>query len=269
MKCFYHKRDHDGQCSGAIVLSVYPMCEMFPIDYGEKFPFELINENELVFMVDFSLKPNEMDKLNSMCELIWIDHHITAINSVDKVIKGLRNINHSGCYNTWCYLYPDIVPPYCVQLLSDYDVFQFKNSQSLPFEMGMRSIDTNIKSEIWKYVFASDWNFVNSVVKKGESVLDYMKVQNEQMLQNRSFKLKLEGIIFQVFNCTYFNLPDITIENMATVTMTAPDKWTFSLRSKSNDVSKIAQKYGGGGHEGAAGFVLNSEKTYEILKNAY
>ena len=33
--------------------------------------------------------------------------------------------------------------------------------------------------------------------------------------------------------------------------------WTYSLRSSTIDCSKIALKYGGGGHKGAAGFRSN------------
>lgn len=34
--------------------------------------------------------------------------------------------------------------------------------------------------------------------------------------------------------------------------------WTYSMYSKTVDVSNIAKKYGGGGHRGAAGF--NTDK---------
>ena len=33
--------------------------------------------------------------------------------------------------------------------------------------------------------------------------------------------------------------------------------WTYSMYSKTVDVSEIAKKYGGGGHKGAAGFNTN------------
>jgi len=33
--------------------------------------------------------------------------------------------------------------------------------------------------------------------------------------------------------------------------------WTYSMYSKTVDVSNIAKKYGGGGHKGAAGFNMD------------
>ena len=34
--------------------------------------------------------------------------------------------------------------------------------------------------------------------------------------------------------------------------------WSYSIRSETVDCSELAAKYGGGGHKGAAGFILNS-----------
>jgi len=88
MKCFYHSADLDGHCSGAIVKHFNPECEMFPINYGQTFPWEKIQEDEWIYMVDFSLQPFEdMVKLNQSCNLVWIDHHATAIE--DRRKSGL------------------------------------------------------------------------------------------------------------------------------------------------------------------------------------
>lgn len=37
MYCFYHSKDLDGKCSGAIVKYKFPDCNMIGIDYGDKF----------------------------------------------------------------------------------------------------------------------------------------------------------------------------------------------------------------------------------------
>lgn len=57
MKAFYHSADLDGHCSGAIVKLMHKDCTMIPIDYGDKFPYESIQKDEFIFMVDFSLQP--------------------------------------------------------------------------------------------------------------------------------------------------------------------------------------------------------------------
>ena len=79
MKCFYHSTDLDGHCSGAIVKYRYPECEMIGINYGQEFPWDSIQPDEQVFMVDFTLQPFEgMERLNNLCNLHWIDRSTTT-----------------------------------------------------------------------------------------------------------------------------------------------------------------------------------------------
>ena len=100
--CFYHSVDFDGQCSGAIVYNYYKernrKVNLVGINYGESFPWTDIGSSDTVYMVDFGIQPfKDMVLLNSVCDLVWIDHHKTAIedyhNECDKdgiVIKGIQ-----------------------------------------------------------------------------------------------------------------------------------------------------------------------------------
>ena len=40
--CFYHKADLDGVCSAAIVKHFVPECELYGIDYGDEYPWDLV-----------------------------------------------------------------------------------------------------------------------------------------------------------------------------------------------------------------------------------
>ena len=76
MKCFYHSADLDGHCSGAIVKHKYPECELIGINYGDEFPWDDLDIDDPIYMVDFSLQPfDQMIKLGKHFNLIWIDHH--------------------------------------------------------------------------------------------------------------------------------------------------------------------------------------------------
>ena len=80
MKCFYHSTDLDGRCSGALIKWRHPECELIGIDYGQAFPWHLVDSGECVWMVDFCLQPHEdMIRLARKCDLIWINHHKTSI----------------------------------------------------------------------------------------------------------------------------------------------------------------------------------------------
>ncbi len=62
------------------------------------------DEHDTVFMVDFSLQPyGDMGKLHRLLgdKLVWIHHHITAIEAVDPTIKGLRRNSIGACQLVW------------------------------------------------------------------------------------------------------------------------------------------------------------------------
>ena len=66
MKVFYHI-DNDGKCAGFWVKKLaftgddYEK-EFIPINYNIPFPFERIHKDETVYIVDFSIKPDNLLK---------------------------------------------------------------------------------------------------------------------------------------------------------------------------------------------------------------
>ena len=85
-RCFFHSADLDGHCSGAIIKYKHPDCVMYPMDYGDKFPWHHINPDDIVYMVDFSLPIDDMNKLSDKLgfNFIWIDHHETAAQEYNR-----------------------------------------------------------------------------------------------------------------------------------------------------------------------------------------
>ena len=110
--CLHHN-DLNGRCSGSLVERYskepgrYLAVEM---DYTKEVPFNSIEPNETVYIVDFSLSPENMTKLLEITKnVIWIDHHKTAIENLkDFDLKGLREIGYSGCELTYRYFSYDI-----------------------------------------------------------------------------------------------------------------------------------------------------------------
>jgi oligoribonuclease NrnB/cAMP/cGMP phosphodiesterase (DHH superfamily) len=147
MKCFYHSADLDGACSGAIVKMHSPECELIGINYGDAFPWETIQPGDEVFMVDFSLSDfNDMLRLRELCghlNLVWIDHHKSAIEARDASgigFTGFQVIGKAGCELTWEFMSND-PPPQAVYLLGRYDVWAHHDIPgALEFQYGMRNV---------------------------------------------------------------------------------------------------------------------------------
>jgi hypothetical protein len=105
MKCFYHN-DNDGKASAFCVrkwankddeYSTTEVYSFIPIDYNNIFPLENIRKDEKVWIVDFSISPEEMEQLLIITkDVTWIDHHISAIRKYNNSeIKNLRGIRHT------------------------------------------------------------------------------------------------------------------------------------------------------------------------------
>lgn len=115
MKCFYHV-DQDGIVSGFYVRKAceqrgleFKSEDFRKINYGMKFPFHDIEQDEFVFIVDYSIEPEEMWQLLSITRnVFWIDHHQSTIETYKDFkcdVKGIRITGEgiSGANLTWLY----------------------------------------------------------------------------------------------------------------------------------------------------------------------
>lgn len=104
--CFYYN-NINGACSAAILRKKFnSMINCIPIDYNLDFPFDLIDKNSEVWIIDYSLQTaDSWKKLLSLTKnIIWIDHYKTDIESsllfgID-YLQGIRDIKEAGCILT-------------------------------------------------------------------------------------------------------------------------------------------------------------------------
>ncbi len=269
MKCFYHSADLDGHCSGALVKREFPECEMIGINYGDDFPWDSIGEYENVYMVDFSLQPfSDMQKLNDICQLTWIDHHISAIRENEKLNRplkiGLQRDGIGACQLVWEYLHPNTSVPTFVRLLAEYDVWDHSDPRTVPFQYGMRlNSDTLPENQrFWWSLY--DVEYVIRICDDGATILRYQQIENRKYIETRGFECTFAGLRCIAVNkgLTNSKIFDSVwdpkkYDAMLTFCMINPEKgWTISLYTDKPDidVSEIAKAHGGGGHKGAAGF---------------
>lgn len=272
MKCFYHSADLDGHCSGAIVKLKYSECEMIGINYGEKFPWERIRSGEDVFMVDFGLRFSDMERLNKISNLTWIDHHKTSIvEAQERNFKAsgsqLLKVGIAACELTWMHLNNCIYfskIPWAVKLLGRYDVWDHRNKNILPFQYGMRQLkDTSPDNiQMWGRLF-NDEAYVKKFLKKGQLFMDYEEVQNARYCKAHAFETEFNNmkvICVNRGNCNsiFFNSVYNPDRHCMMISFVRNPKkgWTVKLYATRDDIDcgAIAKSFGGGGHRGAAGF---------------
>jgi len=277
MLCIYHSADSDGKCSGAIVKNKFPECELIGMNYGESFPFDKIKKDEVVYMVDFVFQPFSLmdDILKITPNLIWIDHHISAIKEYEASglkIEGLREVGKAACELTWMYLYQTQDVPYCVKLLSLYDIWNHTDPNVLDFQNGLWLENTYPDSPIWKDIFDSEPSFYNPILENGKIILRYRTLEDTRYVKSCSFEAEFEGYKCIVVNKMYTSskvfdsIWDETKYDMMVIFGYRKGYWHVSLYSTkaSVDVSILAKKYGGGGHKGAGGMELNMDDMIKI-----
>ena len=271
---FFHSRDLDGHCSGAIARSYHEQnhlpFHMIPIDYGDDFNFNFSPE-DTVYFLDWTLQPSEKTlELAKKCNLIIIDHHQTSSPYVG--LNGLIVPDNSlaGCQLAAKWFFKTNYD--WVDLLGEYDTWKNgKNweTEVLPFQYGMRVENTDPATDagmfMWKqFLYCTDPVLIRTKIKHfistGSAILVYERKLNIDKMKN-AFEFEFEGLRVlacvttvpgsQQFNSRYSAKHDL----MMAVTNVENKYWTVSMyTTKDIDLSIIAQKWGGGGHKRACGF---------------
>ena len=291
---FYHKSDLDGRCSGAILKYHIPDITLVGIDHGDPFPWNMINSGTIVYMCDFSLPDiNLMYRLwEKSAEFIWIDHHKSAIeryntfcndfyamNRTSWSLSGSRSIGKAACELTWEWFHPNEEVPLFIELLGAYDTWRnsdqdFWENTVLPFQYGIQMYDLNPETHMdsWEIYFEdSDPNFstIPLIITDGQSILHWNYQRNAQNVERNAYEAEFEGIRAICINSSEHSSsildsaynPDV--HDIMIVYTHQKDSWYVSLYSTKNniDCSKLASKYGGGGHFSASGFRISNDQN--------
>lgn len=284
MKCFYHV-DADGKCAAFWVKWFIGDIkdeedEYIKINYGMDFPFEKIRDGEKVYIVDYSLPVEEMKRLLDITkDITWIDHHKTAIEKYkdfEEPIRGVRYDGVAGCMLTYCYLKHmtrngegKIKPfsksmtkdaPYFTKLIADYDVWTFEYGDDTRFfHVSFEAENFNPDSDNWVELMG----LMNEAqyIENGKIMLKYRDSFAKEYCESKGFETEFEGYKVYAMNVGlagsdwFKSVDDGSYDILMPFSFNGRNgTWTYSMYSKTVDVSNIAKKFGGGGHKGAAGF---------------
>jgi uncharacterized protein len=295
--CFYHKVDPDGWCSAAILYDYWGRRDhvFYGINHGDRFPWARIDSETEVWMLDFSLSISGMIRLAEKCKrLVWVDHHKTTLE--DKHIyepgfEGLQREGDAGCELLWEFLYGDEEMPQAVHLIGRYDVWKWHDVPgSLEFTTGLRSREwaSRPKDSFWTALISSEHpghnSIVNHYIEDGKLLLK---------CRNRDWRIYVLGHAFATtlilpnkfaeysvvacnrggVNSQFFDFRELEslfhYVDFAVNFAWKRGQWKVGLWKPDwidNDIhcGDIAKTFGGGGHEGAAGFRCKS-LPFEIV----
>lgn len=271
--CLHHN-DADGRACGAIVRRALNQdVALVEMNYGEPIPWEAIELVNRVIVVDFSLPLADMQRVAAGRELVWIDHHKTALEEMQGAANqwpGIRSVDEAACVLTWLYFFPDIPLPKAVVLIGDRDIWRWAEEHTGAFGEGLYQQDTNAENdELWQPLLDDDDEILNQLIDHGGILRQANLNSIERKVSRFGQEVIFEGhktllvndrgngdmgdyinkLGYEIGYCYIDILQNGTLNTVVT------------LYSKDVDVSQIARKFGGGGHPGAAGFAFERSQT--------
>lgn len=272
----FHHNDMDGRCAAAIVnlLAARQAGERIvfkEVDYSSVIDVADIELNETVFIVDFSFKPEVMALvLDKTDEVYWIDHHSTAKGyDYGRTLEGLRDFaepsTRSGAMLVWEFFKGNEVPAEALSLVSDYDTWTLKLPYSMEFMEGLKMLPHGPCDPIWKELLGPDhYGKRAAIIQQGITAIQYRACYAHEMRQAFGYECEFDGEICYALNAYRFGGtvfgPKLEEYPMCIAYADNGDTTTVSVYSRLAEVhcGEICKKHGGGGHKGAAGFILKA-----------
>lgn len=273
--CIHHN-DADGRACGAIIRrALGKEVVLYEMDYGDIMPLDLIVVADHILMVDFSLPKDEMEQLAIYHEFTWIDHHKSALDEMDGFAEtwaGVRDISEAACVLTWRYFFPEQPVPKAITLIGDRDIWRWAEKETGPFNEGLYQHFTKPHNDdLWVPLLDDNHEALEQIIEMGGAIRDARLREIRRAAARFGYTVIFEGYRTLVINLRGSGDLGAQIRAMGyDIGYCYVDKVSegqlmtyVTLYSDTVDVSQIAQKFGGGGHAGAAGFrFLRNDKPF-------
>lgn len=236
----------------------------------------LMPRDKEVYFLDLTYKPEVMRRVvKAAARVVVVDHHASAKDSVKLVQESLYDMKHSGAVLAWKYFHPGKPMPRLLLHIEDEDLWKFKLPNTMAVNARLELLNFNFK-ELDKVIRDFEKPALRKkFIQEGNLLGAYRTRMVRRLIQENAVPVKFMGYrIFavngarpftsEIGHALYKMRPP-----MAIIWQEKPAGITVSLRSDSSvDVSKIAARFGGGGHKGAAAFYLprNAKKPWTYAK---
>jgi uncharacterized protein len=263
----YHKNCPDGfGAAWAAWKKFGSRADYIGVNHGEPLPRGL--KGKEVYTLDFCYKGKNMDDLLEKAKrLVVLDHHVSQKDSIMRAHDYRYELDRSGAVISWNYFHPKKPLPRALKHIEDIDLWKFKMQYTREVSAILSTYPFEFKA---RDIFIK--NFENAaqrkeLIKAGAAILRYQSRVIEHLV-GAATPITFAG--YTIYSANSFvltseagNILSKKYPPFALVWSEREGRIIVSLRSqKGFDVSKIAQKFGGGGHKNAAGFSFPAGKPF-------
>lgn len=295
----YHSSDFDGVMSCLICrkyllnLSQHNLkidIDLFGWNYGDIIPDinTMTTKYDQIYTVDISFPKDVMIELAKSGKLVWIDHHITAIQDSEQFgyssCTGLRRVGTAACELTWEYLFPGFDCPQVVQYLGAWDVFNkgrfdwegLVNPLQVACSERYGLLPQHWFSELDDLMLNNN-GLLDSIIHDGKIIYSYNKQRSEAAVRKYGFEILVDGkwrgicLMNTTFGSIQFK--SIISKYDCSIVVNRKNKDTYNVSIyiepehtiEFNAGEYLKKYYNGGGHKNAAGGVLNFEQFCKLI----
>lgn len=226
------------------------------------------------------------------------DEKFNGADPLDRPFRGYRIDGVAACRLCWqwltwnaidpaeqlatkqAYINRSVSEPELIRLAGEYDVWDHRDPDAKALQFGLRTLSDHsfrllIEDEFQHAVGVGVSERLIDAVKTGRGIKLYCDKQNDEYSAAFSHTIQFEGLTFCALNIGQRGNSDLVRgglkpEHQAIFAWRYTGKEVFvslyhAPGHEDIDLSKIAVKYGGGGHKGACGFRCSLGKLDSIL----
>lgn len=293
----HHSADFDGLFCREIARKFLPDAELIGWDFGDQ-TLEISNDH-LIYVLDLPLDkplglvfmPPASGAVFNSKNIVWIDHHKSAIASHPADIPGYRIDGVAACRLAWqwfthpgrfqggssvrppgkeMFVQRRVGEPLAVRLAGEYDVWDHRGDGDLEFQFGLDAQHELLWDRLLDPKLGGE--YVDGIIHTGRFAMNCYAKRDAAVMRERSFLVDFEGLKFLALNTARCNSNTFSARDLSETGHDAlmafffnGKIWTVSLYHATHrrdlDLSLIAVKHGGGGHKGACGF---TSKTFPL-----
>ena len=243
--------------------------EYIPVEHDVPPPRGL--KDKEIYSLDFCYTAPVLRRLVKRNKrVIVIDHHISAREDIKEASDWVLDdtFTNSGAVLSWKYFHPKKPVPKLLQYVEDRDLWRFKLSFSMESSAFLRTTDYDFS--LWSRIARGleKSKKKKEYIAQGRNILQYEQKLID-FLVSKAQRVVFEGYDTLAVNSMLFHtksrIGHLLAEKRPPIGIVwshQGDRIIVSLRSNGTvNVAELAARYGGGGHEPAAGFsIKKSEK---------